>query len=126
MNVPESAVARVERRHLEIKTFDSVLLIDPAILDRFYYQEDFLPAAQAMLHRFSVKVASKKIDSKEVIVPADWWQAVKLRFFPAWYLKRWPAKQIRHVLEANAYHPDVAIPKGRTFVDVNIVKFDQP
>lgn len=35
----------------------------------------------------------RKIVREEVVtVPEDWWAAFKLRWFPSWWLRRWPAK----------------------------------
>ena len=32
--------------------------------------------------------------------PATWWDAVKERFAPAWYIKRWPIAYISHDIKA--------------------------
>ena len=41
--------------------------------------------------------------------PADWWQAFKLRFFPAWLIKRFPVVY-RHLV-ISAIYPDIKVPK---------------
>lgn len=75
-------------------------------------------AAQQMVHRLMAKVASKKYDVKTVRFPSDWWQAAKRRFFPVWALAKWPVQYTEVTMEANAYHPDVAIPDRATFVEI--------
>jgi len=50
--------------------------------------------------------------------PLDWWQAFKARWFPAWALKRWPAK-MKHVgggrkeLEFRAIFPELDTVRDR-------------
>lgn len=43
--------------------------------------------------------------------PADWWQAVKERFAPTWFLNRWPVKwetkEVKHTFEVKAVLPRV-------------------
>jgi hypothetical protein len=56
--------------------------------------------------RLSAEVAGKRLSS--VQWPEDWWQAVKLRFAPRWFLKRWPVKFV--VFEARAFLPRLALP----------------
>ena len=42
--------------------------------------------------------------------PADWWQALKARWFPKWALRRWPVDYI--VYDVRVIYPDyrVAVP----------------
>ena len=42
--------------------------------------------------------------------PADWWQAVKERWAPGWFRKRWPVEYIKRRWEAIALLPEVEIP----------------
>jgi hypothetical protein len=42
-------------------------------------------------------------EEREVVAaewPADWWQAVKERFAPSWFLRRWPVKTKRASMTA--------------------------
>ena len=53
--------------------------------------------------------------------PADWWQALKERWFPGWLLKRYPVKWTK--LIAKHKFPHYAIPNlGREYVEVMIRK----
>ena len=45
--------------------------------------------------------------------PATWWDAFKLRFFPAWALKRWPAQWTRVVVKAQALFPNLRVDRRR-------------
>ncbi|WP_230677522.1 hypothetical protein, partial [Streptococcus pneumoniae] len=53
-----------------------------------------------------------------VTYPSDWWQAFKERWFPMWARKKWPVKYTEEKMQANAYHPDLAIPDHQTFVSI--------
>ena len=46
--------------------------------------------------RIKQEVWGREVERQEHQWPADWWQAVKERWFPAWAKKRWPIKY-RHV-----------------------------
>lgn len=51
------------------------------------------------------------LPSKPVVsFPTTWWDAFKVRWFPDWAMKRWPA-EITY-LEARTYFPDLEIPRS--------------
>lgn len=39
--------------------------------------------------------------------PADWWQAVKQRFAPKWFLRRYPVKTILFTITVQDIFPDI-------------------
>lgn len=41
--------------------------------------------------------------------PADWWEAFKARWFPAWALARWPVRET--IYDAKVLYPEVEIPE---------------
>lgn len=49
-----------------------------------------------MFGRLLCEIRERHIKGKtvheKIEVPADWWQHVKQRWFPAWALRRWPAR----------------------------------
>jgi len=115
----------VERRTLDVRQFTGVKLIDPSFFpNAIEYQRMVEHQMHAEMHRLIVRVASKTVDRKEILVPRDWWQHVKERFAPKWLLKRFPVLQTSYVMQADAYYPDIAIPDRKAFVDVFIVKTD--
>jgi hypothetical protein len=84
-------------------------------------------AAQQMVRQLIAKVASKKYDVKTVKFPNGPWQFIKFNLIGSrWYglsvvrkfLQRYPVKYVEVTMEANAYHPDVAIPDRATFVEI--------
>ncbi|MBV8072094.1 MAG: hypothetical protein JO270_19460 [Acidobacteriaceae bacterium] len=52
------------------------------------------PVAQNLVFRLQSYVLGKDtsyVDATER-VPADWWQALRQRWFPGWWLRRWPLR----------------------------------
>jgi hypothetical protein len=43
--------------------------------------------------------------------PADWWQAIKERFAPEWFKRRWPVRYIEITLTARELYPMLSIPQ---------------
>lgn len=69
-------------------------------------------------------VWSEKLGRKEISYPKDWWEALKLRFAPKWFLKQYPVIYTKHILEARALFPNYQHPPefGRDtmrFVEIN-------
>jgi hypothetical protein len=48
--------------------------------------------------------------------PKTWWDAVKQRFAPKWFLRRWPVNEV--VWTARCYYPTVSVPKLRHAVSL--------
>lgn len=82
-----------------------------------------------LVMQLKARIATKKFDYKKVSFPAGAWQAIKFSLknsaFGAskpvlWFLKKYPIKMTEIEMEANAYHPDIAIPDRQTFVEILI------
>ena len=52
----------------------------------------------------------REIERIECRWPADWWEAVKQRWFPKWMLKRWPVQEEVRRLTARELYPKVVMP----------------
>lgn len=56
------------------------------------------PWAKGIVFGLEVAVPGRKVteheatDRFEFRAPADWWQALRERWFPKWWLKKWPVK----------------------------------
>jgi hypothetical protein len=69
-----------------------------------------------------VGIFGKQHEKVECKYPADWWQAFRERFFPKWWVKRWPVAYTKMVLDVKELFPKLAIPDGVHHVDWAIVK----
>lgn len=114
---------RFSRRILESQNMFSRFAIpdsEAAMLGGLRFEEFREEAARQMVMQLKAKIATKKFESQTVIFPADWWQSFKKRWFPAWALKKWPAKHTEVTFEANAYYPDIEIPGHNAFVEIMV------
>jgi len=66
-----------------------------------------------LIVRVNRYVATAHAKTYEFKAPRDWWQAVKERFAPAWFLKRYPIAYRRETVDLNVEYPDLRIPDQR-------------
>ena len=63
-------------------------------------------------------VWGEELKRQEVRYPADWWQAVKARWFPEWAKQRWPVRYTVEVMEARALYPLVSMPHQEHVINI--------
>lgn len=61
---------------------------------------------------------------KTISYPADWWQAFKLRWFPAWLLQLFPARKITHEISAKTIYPELKVSAPHMAHHLMIQSFD--
>lgn len=61
------------------------------------------------------RAVAQKLQEYPVSYPADWWQAFKERWFPAWVKRRWPVKYTRYTIKAWEVYPRVLLPPHDEF-----------
>ncbi len=64
---------------------------------------------RGMVVNLTRSVWSRRIGLDTIEYPADWWQAFKERFFPAWMIRRWPVKMTTVNIEAWHEYPGLEI-----------------
>jgi len=52
----------------------------------------------------------RHVERQECKWPADWWQAFKERWLPAWAKRRWPVQYTIRILTARELYPKVVMP----------------
>lgn len=62
---------------------------------------------RSVFYGFRVKILGEQLDV--ITYPADWWQAFKERWFPAWLKAKFPPQYTRY--EVQAQYPRMAIPE---------------
>ncbi len=101
---------------------------DRVVLERFRYfvrqvvsrelLSDFADPPEVLLEWIGASLAiqlrqeilGQQRGNIEIRYPADWWQAVKQRFFPSWAKNRWPVQEIVQVVDVKALYPKVTLP----------------
>jgi hypothetical protein len=69
--------------------------------------EDFL--ADIFVVKMKALLWGELAKREEATYPADWWQAFKDRWFPAWAKRRWPVGYVTVVLDARILYPELKI-----------------
>ncbi len=87
--LPVGINQRISRRLLEE-------LYEPRL---FAYWEH---EVEGMIVGIRAHVLAKEIGHERYRWPADWWQALKDRWAPRWFLKRWPVEY--HTIHMNVWH----------------------
>lgn len=72
--------------------------------------------AGQMVMELEARLLGDEPRSVEIRYPADWREALKGRFAPAWFLTRWPVREMVHTIEAQALLPNVCYPRDTTVV----------
>ena len=109
---------------LEKITFAVQACISPKLAQDFAIMPEARAFMDSWLDSIIVQVRqgilSQKLDEITVCYPADWWQAVKERFAPKWFLCRWPVEYNKTVIDVRAVYPKMAIPNETHFPLVRI------
>lgn len=66
-------------------------------------------------------IAKQDLEPVTIKYPLNWVQAIKERFAPLWYTKRYPVKYKTVVVGAGAFYDKIAIPEHSHYVTVNIL-----
>jgi hypothetical protein len=93
---------------IELERFKFVVL---AALDKHFAisaEVDFSEhIADNITARVIQDIFGKTVEKLEIRYPQDWKQAVKMRFAPQWFLKRWPVIYNHEVMELRALYPSI-------------------
>lgn len=104
--LPWASTTMWRKHQIELERRSYVL---EKLIDTAYFKEwegtdrySFPQMRRELLHQVYLREARQT-----VTYPADWWQAVKARFFPAWLLKRYPVRHASVTVEAQALFPEL-------------------
>ena len=65
-------------------------------------------------------IFGKQLEEVDIKYPADWWQAVKDRWFPEWAKRHWPVMFTRHHVNVRALYPTIPeVPDHRAYMNVD-------
>lgn len=69
-----------------------------------------------IIYKLEMFVYGELIDEVGVSYPKDWWQAIKERFAPKWFLSKYPVEHKNIVLTAEAVYPKLSLPNAEPVV----------
>ncbi len=83
--------------------------------------------SQALVRELRASMVGKPSEVRDVAsvtVPADWWQAFRARWLPAWWLRRWPVVTHTIVTRQEVTYrvcPHMGVPPGARHVQFLLV-----
>ena len=105
---------------LRLERYQAAQLVDwPFANDPRLSVEEVVEYAGALLFRMIQDVLIQRELLAEY--PSTWWDAVKLRFFPAWALKRWPV--VFNRIDGEILYPMIAIPHYKKGVTLKVAHY---
>ena len=107
----------LKRVTLHVERYVASRLIDWPFANQPQVTVDYIVEyAGAMLLRLTQDVLIQRELLAEY--PSTWWDAVKLRFFPVWALKRWPV--VFNRIDGEILYPMIAIPHYKKGVTLQL------
>jgi hypothetical protein len=76
-------------------------------------QHEVAQAFDHEVYRLCIGIQAHKGEPIVIGYPRDWWEAVKLRFAPVWFLQRRPVQMTTHRIHPWAILPDLKTPPGQ-------------
>ena len=73
------------------------------------------PNMDALIMKMRAFVLGEEGDKIEISYPEDWWQAVRERWLPKWWIKKYPVKYKEHYITPQTIYPHfrISIPEKR-------------
>jgi hypothetical protein len=98
--------------------------IHPSIIEqaRFNIQKEALTGD--ILYQFSTFMAGDTLEDVHIEYPLDWKQSFKERWFPKWYLRRWPTRMKHIHITARAFYPKIQLQDDPHFVKVDRIEYN--
>lgn len=116
MSFDPSANVRIAERYVEL-TWQHIVATQVlpfnALRNGTFTPAVIEPMHMAAIYRLSGMVLSRCVESVKIEYPKDWWQALRGRFAPTWWLKRHPVLMTTRTFEAKEIFPhcDIGVPK---------------
>lgn len=73
-------------------------------------ERDFERDVEMLVRQLEHHLAANQLDSFTIQHPQTWWDHTKHRWFPRWWLKRWPVKWKRVHVKVHDAYPAIEIP----------------
>jgi hypothetical protein len=90
------------------------------------WEEEFEPFFKGRLLHSYMALAGQRFEPVRVEYPADWWQALKARWFPAWAARRWPVRYHTVSWSPEVVYPLIALPEDARWEIMNLRDSERP
>lgn len=78
----------------------------------------------ALVYQLEAHIFGQNIKTVTVRYPRDWREAIKERFAPAWFTRRWPVRYEVTTIDVLALYPTFTVPQHEMYRYVNIKSCD--
>ena len=96
----------------------SLMYIDKEIFEDWEVEVSSGFMANSIVTRFNALLTTQLLDEYTISYPCNWKEAFKERWFPQWWLKRYPVKYKIKTIIAKAIYPHIAFPEKTHYVHV--------
>lgn len=112
MNNDTTKFAQAFHRSIQLRLteFGTAIAVAPRIMEHADH------AARVLVASLKAKLVVEEQQPLKLDVPADWWQHVKQRWFPAWALARWPVRTAVIALPVRTIYPALQTKIPRQFI----------
>lgn len=92
--------------------------------ERFFNEPDVDISTYAswMYSQYAVRIKdyvwAERLETQEIRCPIDWKEAFKERWFPKWWLNKWPVKYVKKVIEAKALYPTLKMASHKPVIQI--------
>lgn len=101
----------------------NIAFVKDFVLDpKFEFRHEFPNMVMAQWRGY---LWGRELGTHEFRAPADWWEALKARWFPAWALKRWPVRERVERLDVKALYPSIRYVVDRHRPTLIMERFNQ-
>lgn len=103
-----------QTKTIELKTvrFSTSLVASNYAMEHF--TDEYLK--NRLLYQLDAYIASKTIEEYAFRAPANWWEAVKERFAPEWWLTRRPIEYRIERIDAVALYPSIPLKDREPYI----------
>ena len=105
----------VEKTTLEAFTLAAQTRISASLIEDFgeepkvsiHEHVDFMSDSLCLM--LKQKIWGKQVKEVNIRYPRDWWEAVKERFAPKWFKKRWPVEYSLTTVDVVEFYPSFSV-----------------
>jgi hypothetical protein len=96
---------KLESIALEKVQFYARQTLSPALMQTAKLSSWIEPVTRDLCLQLEAAVYGRRVHEESRSVPLDWWEAVKQRFAPRWFLRRYPVRYRTFTLLAYHLYP---------------------
>ena len=111
MTKPKAPWEDIKEIRLESIRFFTEAMLSKDLLLGYKHELNILiePICHNLIFHLESRIWGQQLKNRVFKYPLDWWEAVKERFAPAWFLKKYPVKYKTIDIDAKLLYPNLQI-----------------